>query len=521
MPTDRIAPSNGSPPNGGDGVIRPEADALGADARSPNSSVPGSSTWPPELTRRLRVLLHTSPLAALRRGDVLRDAALRHYDSLALALRILDVVIDRLGLEDEADRELVAREIAPMLAAMDEAAGVEPAADRHREILDRVLAGLRNDGDARRPFREEYPALDEHGRAARHLVEFRLLWDAFHPSGRTVLRPSPEACNLYLRLLDLDIEDAQAATEAVVESQLARGRFDEAVQSARQARIQSVRFREKVLRILRETRRDVERVDWKREVPRMLDDARDHLARRLRVEQGILDTADERLDLMLEADEATRAVVQVAELIRDCRLRHVELHEELMRARNVFLDTQARQSFAMAPSRPLPDLVEDVLEPLLAQPMAAVEPAVGRCVPLLVGPRPPLLLSLTGLISWMLQPRRPQPAREVPVDAVDAAELDVEIWRYPKEVRAEAARVLAAVDEATPLSRLLTQARARGASHAVLEVLALLTLHSFASEDRRTVGVRAEKIQDRSLAEAGFYGDDLLVSPDGGARGAP
>jgi hypothetical protein len=104
---------------------------------------------------------------------------------------------------------------------------------------------------------------------------------------------------------------------------------------------------------------------------------------------------------------------------------------------------------------------------------------------------------------------------------VDAAELDIEIWRYPKDVRTAAAGVLAAVDEATPLSALLTQARARGASNAVLEVLALLTLHSFASEDRRTIGVRAEKMQDRPLAEVGFYGDDLLVSPDGGARGAP
>jgi hypothetical protein len=195
-------------------------------------SSPGPNSWPPELTRRLRVLLHTSPLAALRRGDVLRDPDVRHYDSLALALRVLDVVIDRLGFEDEADRDLVARELAPMLAAMDGAAGIHPSADRHSEILDRVLAGLRNDGHARRPFGEEYVALDEHGRATRHLLEFRLLWDAFHPSGRTVLRPSPEACNLYLRLLDLDIEDAQAATEAVVESQLARGRFDEAVQSA-------------------------------------------------------------------------------------------------------------------------------------------------------------------------------------------------------------------------------------------------------------------------------------------------
>jgi hypothetical protein len=281
-----------------------------------------------------------------------------------------------------------------------------------------------------------------------------------------------------------------------------------------------VRFREKVLRILRETRRDVDRVDWKREVPRMLDEARVHLARRLRVEQGILDVADERLDIMMDADEASRAVVEVAELIRDCRMRHVELHDELMRARNVFLDTQARQSFAMGPSRPLPDLIEDVLEPLLAQPMASTERAVGRCAPLLLGPRPPLLLSLTGLVTWMLQPRRAQPTREVPVEPVDATTLDVEIWRYPKEVRFEAVGILSAIDAAMPLSALLAQARARGASNAVLEVLVLLTLQSFAFEDRRALGLRAERVQDHPFAEVGFFGDDLLVSRDRGAHDA-
>src|SRR5262245_44501158 len=287
------------------------------------SDVPVDSAgngWPADLTRRLRVLLPALPLDGMRRGDAIRDTEFRHYDSLALALRVLDVVIDRLGLEAEADREVMTRVLRPMLSAMDAAAGVEPSPERHERMLDKLLGGLRNDGDARRPFREEYTSLNGEGEAQRHALEFRLLFDAFHPSGRTVLRPSAEACNLYLRLLDLDVEDAQAAAEAVVESQLARGRFDEAVHSARQARIQSVRFRDKVLQILRDTRRDVDRVDWKVEVPRMLDEAREHLARRLRVEQGILDTADGRLDVMAEADGAGRAVVKVAELIRDCRL---------------------------------------------------------------------------------------------------------------------------------------------------------------------------------------------------------
>jgi hypothetical protein len=469
--------------------------------------------WPADLTRRLRVLLHTLPLDGIRRGDTLRDAELRHYDGLALALSVLDVVIDRMGLEVEADRELVTRLLEPALTAMDAAAGLSPARERHEKIVDKVLGALRNDGDARRPFREEYTLHDGSGNAKRHALEFRLVFDAFHPSGSTVLRPSNEACNLYLRLLDLDVEDAQAAMEAVVESQLARGRFDEAVHSARQARIQSVRFRDKVLQILRDTRRDVDRVDWKVEVPRTLNESLAHLERRVSVERGILGAADERLAIMEDSDAgARRAVAQVADLTRDCLLRHAELHEHLIGARNVFLDAQARQVFAPKPTLPLPNLSEDVLEPLLGCSVAVADALLERGFPLLVGPRVPEVASLESLVSWMLQPRRPQPVQEIPVEPIDAADLETELRRYPPEVRATAKALLAESDREVRLSELLSRARNMEVSNAVLEVIALLALQGFASEDRDTGRLAAERIPGERLEDPLLYGDELLVS---------
>ena len=103
--------------------------------------------WPADLTRRLRVLLHTLPLDGVRRGDAIRDTELRHYDGLALALRVLDLVIDRLGLEAEADREAITRVLGPALSAMDAAAGLATSPERHdhdlqktkRELADAVI----------------------------------------------------------------------------------------------------------------------------------------------------------------------------------------------------------------------------------------------------------------------------------------------------------------------------------------------------------------------------------------------
>jgi hypothetical protein len=474
--------------------------------------------WPADLTRRLRVLLHTLPLDGMRRADAMRDPDFRHYDGLALALLVLDIVIDRLGLEAEADRETVGRLLRPALAAMDAASNVPASAERHEQMLDKLLSGLRNDGNARRPFREEYISVDGTDTAERHALEFRLLFDAFHPSGRTVLRPSSEACNLYLRLLDLEVEDAQAAAEAVVESQLARGRFEEAVHSARQARIQSVRFREKVMQILRDTRRDVARVDWKVEAPRVLDESLAHIERRLSVERGILDAADGRLEIMPDEDaDGRRAVAQVAELTRDCLLRHTELHEQLIGARNVFLDAQARQAFAPRPSRPLPDLTDDVLEPLLRMTLMSADRVLDQGFPLLVGPRVPMLASLPSLVEWMLQPRRPQARLEIPVEPVDAADVDLELQRYPPEVRAAAESVLCGCDGDVRLSALLAKGRAQGATNSVLEVLALLTLQGFATEERDGSRLASEPTGDR-LQDPLLYGDDLLVTPALGSR---
>jgi hypothetical protein len=495
-------------------VLHPGADAPDLDRSI--STVAHTDGWPADLTRRLRVLLHTLPLDGMRRSDALRDPDLRHYDSLALALRVLDLVIDRLGMEVEADRDVVIRALGPILLAMDASASVPVSPQRHERILDKIVGGLRNDGDARRPFREEYTAVDGDGRARRHALEFRLLYDAFHPSGRTVLRRSNEACNFYLRLLDLEIEDAQAAAEAVVESQLARGRFDEAVHSARQARIQSIRFRDKVLQILRDTRRDVDRLDWRREVPRTLEESLAHLERRVAVERGILGAANERLEQLPEEDADGRpAVVQIADLTHDCLLRHTELHEQLIGACNVFLDAQARQAFAPKPVRLLPDLFRDVLEPIARMHVAGANRLLDKGFPLLVGPRSVALPSLRALLPWMLQPRRPRPQQEIPVEPTDPAELELEMQRYSPEIRAAAEEILRRTDGGVPLSELLLRARKADCDAAVLEVIALRALQAFATEDRGTIRMAAERIPDANVRDPLLYGDDLLVRPMG------
>lgn len=493
---------------------------LGDDARTlPAEPLVTTPPPPPEpwhrgLTHRLRVLLHMAPLHDLRQSDARRDPELRHYDALALAMKVMDLIVDSAGLDREVDRDVVEQALGPLLAAMDEAAGLVPERPRHAAMVDRVLAGLRNDGERRRPFEVTYTDLDADGRAVRRKLEFRLVMDHLHPAGGTVLRLSNEALNLYLNALDLDIEDAQAAAEAVVESQLARGRLDDAAQAARNARWQSLRYGEKVGAILRDTRRDVESVDWRRDVPRLLADALSHIELRLAVERNILSTADERLGIMSPGEPGARALAEVSALISDCRLRHLDLHDRLMRSRNIFLDEQARQTFAWSVPAAWPNLLGEVLEPAMRADQRLASEHLDALFPDFFGGQAPSVPSLSELVGWCLRPRRDIVRTDIALVAPDLTNAPAESLdgvRFDAAAVRAVERALSTVTRPTSLSELLDVV-ADGGERAPLELMTLVALQYFAPEDDADLPLVVRRGAG-TLARHGFAGDELEIAP--------
>jgi hypothetical protein len=467
---------------------------------------PFAGVWTRALAHRQRALLHTLPLDALHRANALRDPELRHYDALALGLATMDLIVDHMGLDIDVDRPRVASHLAPLLDEMDRAAGKWPDPALHDAIVERVIAALRNDDERRRPFSVSYLDVDGDG-LVRRVREFRLVYDQFHPDGGTVLRLSNEAVNLFLGALELPIEDAQAAAEAIVQSQLARGRLDEALASAQGARLQSLRYKTKVERVLRDTRRDVTSLDWQLEVPRLLDEALAHVSARLLVEQTIVNTSAERLDLLEDGDPRGALVARIGALARECMLLHTALQGPLMRVRNVFLDEQARQRFVAPPLAARPDLINDVLAPVLAmrRPDAL---RVGEAVqPVVFGAHPPPLLSLRALLNWQLRPRRDLAPSPHAIADLDLAERTLDPTRFPPEIRTLINELLGGLIEPKTLSELLEALRAEGASDATFDALALAVGEAFADE-----GHRVERVGS-SFEAAGWFGDELLISP--------
>lgn len=470
---------------------------------------PSQLVWNPQLTRKLRVLLHAEPLLAIRRGDAFRDEEFRHYDFIVLALKVFDVIVERMGLEHEIDLEETSRVLWPIIRAMDAKAGRPPSPERHASVVERLLAALQNDSGQRRPFRFEYPDF-ENGEVVERAVELRLIELHDHPDGRTVLRLSKEALNFFLNILNLDIESAQAATEAVVRSQFERGLYADALETASIALIRTLQYKSKIEGILGDTRRDLRRVDWYTDAPSVLSHALDHVVARMTTEQAMSRSAEQKLETLPRDSPAFQQVAQLARQMESCTQHHLRLEPILIKARTIFLDEQDRQSFVNDTTH-RPALLGEVLQPLMGLGREATTKVVHDASDLLLGARPQRLLSLRQLMQGLLHPRRDVKPRELWTDVPEPVQGNAETPRFSEEVRQ---RALGYVNRAAPdttLSSLLQKASAAGESAAVLEYVALELYQAFAPDPDAGEDELIAHEAGRPLHAAGFGGDDLII----------
>lgn len=453
--------------------------------------------------RRVKSLARTAPIHDLEGSKAQRAGDWSGYDLRALSLAALDCAIEHMGLEYGATTDVVVRDVAARAGRL---APSRPEREHHK-VASAVLEGLLNERDRRQAF--EIPYADPDGE--RRVLAFHLLREFEAPDGTIVVRATTEAINLFVGALELDVEDAQAAAEAVLKAQLARGRLDQAVSTAREARIRSIQFAEKVRSLLDATRRDIRQVDWGEEVPRLLDDALQHLKERIDSERKLLSTTRRTLD----AADSTKVgqAAELVELLEDCRHRHLQLHEKLMGARLVFLDEQQRQLFAPSRVLPLPDLEADLLLPVLGAARDAALPALGGFFTSAAGPRPPAVLRLESLVAALLQPRRERAADGPELVEPDLEARAVEVVRFDQDARAAAASLMeGATGDGVRLSQLLVAARDLGGRD-LTELVALLALREFAPDHADdTAGLGVESLDDGVvLSDTGFGGTDLLV----------
>ena len=451
--------------------------------------------------RRIRALLRTGPLHELDASKSLRDGDWSPYDLRGLALVAIDTVIDHMGLEYGA----TAGQVRQRLTQLAQQSAPDRPYEESQRVAEAVVSGLLNDRRRREAFTMTYS--DWSGRAHRRAeVAFKLLEEVEAPDGTIVLRATDEAVNLFVGALDRDIEDAQTAAEAILASQLRRGRLDQAVHTARAARLRSIQFAARVQRVLDTTRHDIRQVDWSNDVPDLLAHALAHIDERLEVERHLIATVRE----LFTTGDAGPSAATLLDLIEDCQVRHLELHALLLSARTTFLEEQERQRFAVGIDSRAVELGEQLLQPLLAQPRTVARPVAARFLRAVAGPPPPRPVRLVDLVEVLLQPRRGSEDDDVTDDAPELV-AGTDDSRYPADAWEIADEVFsaAAVPGGVRLSELLDMARRLDPR--VTELVALSALHAFAPEDDPP---RLRALDDGTpLHDAEFGGGDLLVGP--------
>lgn len=481
--------------------------------QSAATASPGSHWWSAQLTLRQRVLLHIEPILRLYRQPGTRDERHLRYDTLAVVMKVFDAIIDQSGFGSEVTSDSVAAAVRPVLQAIDNAEGEIADPALHDEVIERVMRELKNEPNRQEPFAVPYQAFDEQGRPEQRVLSFKLLIEQFGYRGDVTLRLSPEAINLFLNSFGLDVEDAQVANEAVVQAQLERGRFHEAAQSAQNARGQSLRYEAKVRWFVLQISRDIDRVDWRGEVNQLLGDALDHVQRRLRVEDDILRSAEEKLDNLPEEDPNRTALAEVSRLVKDCQRRHLQLHEQLMPARGEFLRQQARQVFTAMSIRAPIDLRDGVLRDALSLRSASAADALSRSAHTLVGPQTPALLSLKDLVLWQMMPKRAVGAGLMPLDSPElGSSSDQPENRYPPGAPERAGQLLRSLLVPTRLSSLIAEREGTSADGLELDAIVLRTLSEFGGEPDH-LGVTIEPAERDALNHERHSGDDLWVLP--------
>lgn len=481
---------------------------LAADAGSPLAALqPPESpeTWQGALSRRLRSLLRTAPFHRLEASKALREGDYSLQDLRALALRVLDATIEKMGLAAGATRAELDEVLAPLVRAAEPTASPE----RVRDVVTLVLDGLLNERERRQAFSEPYSEFGEAG-LTRKVLSFHLLREEELPDGTVVARATTEGVNLYAGMLEYDVEDAQTAEEAVLHSQIRRGRIAEAVATAHRARVRSIEYEGKLTGILQTTRRDVTQVDWVHEVLGLLEEARIHLEDRQTAELSLIDAVETRLE---RADAAAAPqLFTLLETLKECHARHLRLHGELISANQQYLDEQARQAFRPRLLSPLPDPEAELLRPALELPAGALAAQAGELLRCFNPPHVPPVYCLSTLLDRLLAPRR---GEDSPFD-LSGPELEpLQEPPLPFSAEDEQAvdRLLAGLQQDRPqkLSALLRKARQEGLTPGALHLLVLRALQAFDRDEELHTNLISEPAGSK-LDDPDFKGDDLLVS---------
>lgn len=177
-------------------------------------------------------------------------------------------------------------------------------------------------------------------------------------------RPTAEGYLVLMGMLDLKVEDHQILVERMLQLLIERGRFDQAYEFARRARMLSIEHRQQIRDFIHQAWRAPGSVAWTRDIAPRLNEARQHIHARQEEDRRMEESVREQL-IQVTDPQARQQLGRLDEVLKSASSVRAHLQVDVTGAGDKFMSAQAGAFRSRRPSS-FPDLETGLLPDALA-----------------------------------------------------------------------------------------------------------------------------------------------------------
>lgn len=373
--------------------------------------------------------------------DVVLKEQYRHYDPLAIALKMLEVIIDNMGPFTGVTEDELYAEVCPLLERMDKMRNCEISHEDHIRILQKIFERIALQ-EKREGVLIQYTDYSVSPPEEKEKV-FRLIEFRNYDGENVVLYAVKEAINIFLGMLDVSLEDKQQSELFLLQRQLKRGDWERSLERTKQNLRFTIQFQLKIQDIITNTRRNFGEVDWHYEVPKKLKNAEEHIAECLDSTLQSLRICNNALELSEESTiDKRRLRITLKGKLDESRELLLPLQKKVNEARKTFLIEQLLQEI-LAKKTDRIKFQEDFLNPILMLGYGKFTTFIDNLVPFYTTHHVSKSVTYDQLIELVFKGVDKidlTPKLEKPSNMVLRKPLNLE--KYPEQLRVEAVEFL-------------------------------------------------------------------------------
>lgn len=436
-------------------------------------------------------------------GGTLLDGLDTYYLSLAALAYMMEGTAVAVGYTLAEVQQYLAQVVAHMKPAL-------TAAQRNR-VAEIVLDSLDN---ASNNYQEHSYDYFHAPTGEIRTVRFRLT--TYEPDLEDTYRyrPTAEGYLVLMGMLDLEVEDHQILVERMLQLLIERGRFDQAYEFARRARMLSIEHRQQLRDFINQAWRAPGSVVWTRDIGPRLTEARTHIHARQEEDRRMEESVREQL-IQVDDVRAREQLVRLHDVLRSASTVRAQLQLEVTGAGDKFMDAQATAFRARKPSG-LPDLETRLLPAAMRCPADRLAKGADELLLSLYPAVVPKASDLSKLLALLLERRTVEDEFDDEDDTGEVVPFKIYLDPFPEDIAEHVHQWLKSkfsFGGSWKLDEFLVAAEDEGFSALERQCVAYVLYRSFPDSESLFPGMRAHP--DGLFISDIAQGDNLRFDPRG------